>query len=142
MGQNDYHVRADGSIGKGLATTRELEGVVQEITSLDEARKLYEAIEAQVQTIHDRTLPMLKGKGFIVVDPKNTRSNYEEFEQLTDAQQEASDIAYASGTAIIYAPIEVVKPQRPTASSQPSELLKQLSLPNGAPVAVTDGTPK
>lgn len=94
-----------------------------------------EELEAQEKLLHDKinsTLlknqerKMLKGTGFITVVPSQPRLDVEEHATLQDAQNEASDKAYQFGTAIIYAPIEVVRPKRDTVSSQPSKLMEQV----------------
>jgi hypothetical protein len=142
MGRNDYHVTADGRLAPGLATTSELHGVVTELADLEAAEALHATLQAQIQTLKDKDLPMLKGKGFIVIDPKNPRFTGEEYETVELAAEEGTNVAYQSGIAIVYAPVRIMKPRRETVSSEPSELLKQLGLPDAAPVAVTDGTAK
>lgn len=126
MGRNDHHVRFDGKIG------RELEPEYEEL--LDHRDSLDGKINAKLME-----MPMLKGKGFIVVAPAQPRFDGEEYEQIEDAQERASEVAYQQGSAIIYAPIGVVKPKRDTLTAVPSALLKQINvdkgLPAGAPVA-------
>ena len=62
-------------------------------------------------------------------------------------REEANDIAYSAGRAIIYAPVGVVKPKRETITAQPSELLKQVAermrqaeLPSGQAVSSPEPT--
>lgn len=74
---------------------------------------------------------MLTGKGLIVLDKANARFTGTEHlgagdKALEAAQEEATELAYRSGCAIIYAPIAVIKPQRPVAISQPSDLVKSV----------------
>lgn len=137
MGANDWHWDpTTNDLLPGLTTVNELEGVVREIRSPEHAQALYDTIADHLETLKVKELPMLKGKGFIVVDPSNPRFAGEEYENFDEAKDVASNASYASGAgmAIIYAPVLVLKPKRETAQSQPSELLKQLGLPSGQAV--------
>lgn len=137
----DYHWTPKGKLAEGLIGTSDLKNVINELEDPELAAKLEAILAARKQTLQDRNLPMLKGKGFIVIDPKNPRFTGEEHEDFEAAKDEGSNIAYQSGVAIVYAPVLVMKPKRETAQSQPSDLLKQLSLP-GQPVAITGGETK
>lgn len=124
MGKNDYAVRDDGSIRQGDL-------------GLEALQRAQELLAARIQTVKDEARPMLKGTGFIVVTPSNPRFDGQEHATIEEAQENASELAYQAGKAIIYAPIAVVKPKRETAITQPSELLKQAGLavlPAGAKV--------
>lgn len=133
MSRNDRHVAHDGTLRK------ELEAGYEEML---EHRDILDArIQTQLQE-----MPMLKGKGFIVVAPAQPRFDGEEYEQIEDAQERASEVAYLHGSAIIYAPIGAVKPKRETLTAVPSQLLKQINvdkgLAAGAPVAVVEDAAK
>lgn len=114
--------------------------VIREMESAEHAENVLETVKDHVETLQTKELPMLKGKGFIVVDPANPRFAGEEFEDITDAQDAANNVAYTSqaGYALVYAPIATVRPKREVAISQPSALLKQLQLEN-KPVAEVKG---
>src|SRR4051812_425773 len=99
MGANDYHVKADGSLGKGLTNTNELAGVVDELDDIEHTAALAEKIAAHLQTLRDKELPMLKGTGFIVIDPSNPRFDGEEITELDDARNHANNVAYKNGVA-------------------------------------------
>ena len=82
---------------------------------------------------------MLKGTGFIVINPAAPRFDGEEIADLEEARNHANNVAYQNGVAIIYAPITVMRPKREVAESAPSKLLQQLNLEQkGAPVAVIE----
>ena len=109
------------------------------VEGLEQSR---EELEAQEQILHakinatltrDRNMPPLKGSGFIVIVPSQPRDlvNVEEHEKVEDAEAEASDKAYQFGTAIIYAPIAVIRPKRDTVTSVPSKLMQQLEARKG-----------
>lgn len=117
MGRNDHHVDHHGRF------RAELEPDVEEM--LDHRDMLMEKINDQL-----RRTGMLKGTGFIVIDPAEPRIPAEEIANKDDAEIAGSNIAYQSraGYSIIYAPIAVMRPQRPVATSQPSELLKSAGL--------------
>lgn len=134
MGRNDYHVDENGAFRPGLANKYEIKGVLSELEDANEAGDIAQALAQRLQTLKDKELPMLTGKGFIVVDPKNPRFAGEEFKTVEEAQAEGSNIAYQSGVAIVYAPVAVLRPKRDLAISTPSDLLKQLSTPTGKPL--------
>jgi hypothetical protein len=94
--------------------------------NVDEMQALRDKLAADIQTEQDKELPMLTGAGFLVIDPKNPRFTGQEYATKEAAEEEANDVAYASGRAIIYVPIAVVRPKREIVTSQPSELLKQI----------------
>lgn len=119
---NDYHIDPLGRMVRGSLTMTE-----QEIHSLRD--ELGEVIE----DIRIKELPMLKGEGFIVIDPKNPRFSGMEHATTEAAQEEANDVAYGSGKAIIYAPIGIVKPKRDVVVATPTELLKQVMGVNALP---------
>lgn len=130
MGRNDRHLSHDGKIRP------ELEPGYEELLAHRDS------LDAKIVT-KLMEMPMLTGKGFIVIDPNQPRFDGQEFEKVEDAEERASGVAYQGGKAIIYAPIGVVKPKRDTLTAVPSDLLKQISardksLPTGTPVATSE----
>lgn len=125
---NDMTMTADGRLVRGTLSI--------EKEKLEEQR---DRLAAEIEEIAFKELPMLEGKGFIVIDPKNPRFTGVEYGDMTKAEEEAQDVAYSSGRAIIYAPISVIRPKREVAVSQPSELLKQLGTRTGEPTQLPAG---
>lgn len=96
--------------------------------SVDELQEQARLINQKINDTIIRGTKMLKGNGFIVIVPSAPRLDLvEEHPLKEDAEAEASDKAYQHGTAIIYAPIAVIRPKRETVTSTPSKLLQQMT---------------
>lgn len=130
MSDNDYHFDYKGKLRSG-SLEPDLPEMLEHRESLD--AKIYKKLlEAQ---------PMLRGTGFIVIDPAQPVFSGEEHKELETAIAEAGNLSYQSraGVAIVYAPIQILRPSRPVANAQPSDIMKQIGGLAGKPVAITDG---
>lgn len=118
MSQNDMIIGASGALHRGTL----FRNAHEESSQLQQHR---DVLDAAITDLYYKGLPMLEGNGFIVMDPKNPRFSGREHKDLDTAQEEANEIAYASGKAIIYAPALILKPDRPTLAATPTALLEQ-----------------
>lgn len=129
---NDFHIRFDGKLVEGLDP-----GVEELMAHRDQIeQQIHESLLAEART------HMLRGKGFVIIDPANPVWNGEELtdEDLQEAIDAASHVAHTSraGFAIVYAPVQIVRPQRPIVTSEPTGLMKKLAkkvnaIPAGEP---------
>jgi len=119
--ENNLHIRFDGKLVEGLEP-----GVEELMAHRDKIeQQIYETLIAEARQ------HMLRGKGFVVIDPANPVWNGEELteEDLQQAIDAAGHVAYNSraGYAIVYAPVQIVRPQRPVVTTEPTALMKKLS---------------
>lgn len=86
-----------------------------------------DALETKIEN-QLREVGMLKGTGFVVIDPQSPTFAGDEIENLEDAQNAATNVAYTTkaGYAIVYAPIAVIRPKREAAIATPSKLMQQV----------------
>lgn len=115
-GSNDHYVSHDGRVVSGR-----LEPPLNDL--LERQAALQDRIKTQLLEEG-----MLKGTGFIVIDPADPRFSGDEHEDMEEAKLVGSNLAYQSraGYIIVYAPIAVMRPKRETADTIPSKLLQQI----------------